>query len=552
MTPTTLLRILAGLAIILAAPAARAEDPCTVPARTASGLVRGQAGPGSTTCVWRGIPYAAAPVGELRWAAPRPAPAWDGVRETVAFGDQCMQEGLLPGSKGPEHMSEDCLFLNIWRPQKSGPFPVMVWIHGGGYYSGGSNVYPGVHLSETGDMVVVTINYRLNIFGFMATAALRDEDPDHATGGYGSLDQVFALQWVHDNIANFGGDPANVTIFGESAGGWSICTMLATPLARGLFHGAIMESGTCEASQSLDAGYATAARSAQALGCAANDTACMRRVPAEKLLLKGSAPLMEGFAYVPAVEGHLLKASPLEMIRSGDYNHVPFLAGTNQDEFAQATLTIPRFSLDPPWDYQRMLNRITGNQQEASELARLYPLSQFHHRPAKAIGRAFASDACLTCPTYQALRSLTEQGGTVWMYRFDYTGMWGGRWMGSFHAAEVPFVFGNLGPEPRPASSDHRNFEAMQRLSKIMMGHWIAFAKTGDPNGPGLPAWPKFVPPDPAIQVFDETVRSEPFGITARCDFWAGYSQSYLETINFLLDSLPVPDSHRLPDKPKP
>ena len=551
MTKTTLLRILAGLAIILAAPAARAEDLCAVPAQTASGLVRGEALPDSATCVWRGIPYAAAPVGELRWRAPRPAPAWDGVRESVAFGDQCMQEGLLPGMKGPAHMSEDCLFLNIWRPQKSGPLPVMVWVHGGGYYSGGSNVYPGVHLAEAGDVVVVTLNYRLNIFGFMAAPELRNEDPDHSTGGYGNLDQVFALKWVHDNIRNFGGDPGNVTIFGESAGGWSTCTLLATPLARGLFSHVIMESGTCEASQALEAGYATAARSFQALGCPLNDTACMRKVPAQKLL-ENAAPLMQGFSYVPAVDGYLLTASPLEMIRAGNYNHVPVLAGTNRDEFAQATLIIPRFSLDPPWDYERTLERVTGNQKEASELARLYPLSQFHNRPAKAIGRAFASDACLTCPTYQALLSLAGQDGTVWMYRFDYTGMQGGRWMGSYHAAEVPFVFGNLGPEPNRASLGRGNFESMQRLSKIMMGHWIAFSKTGDPNGPGLPAWPRFVPPDPAIQVFDTTVRSEPFGIAARCEFWKGYSHPYLDTINYLVRSLPFPDRVRLPSRPKP
>ena len=552
MTRATILGIMAGLSIILIASAARAEDLCAVPARTTSGLVRGEAAP-NATCVWRGIPYAAAPVGELRWRAPRPAPAWTGVRETVAFGDRCMQEGLLPGMAGPKAMSEDCLFLNIWRPQKSGPFPVMVWVHGGGYYSGGGAepTYWGDRLAEAGDVVVVTINYRLNIFGFMAASALREEDPDLSTGGYGTLDQVAALKWVQDNIGNFGGDPANVTIFGESAGGWSTCTLLATPLARGLFSHVIIESGTCEASQDLEAGYATAARSFQTLGCPLNDTACMRQVPAPKLL-ENSAPLMQGFAYVPAIDGHILKASPLEMIRSGDYNHVPVLAGTNRDEFAQATLIIPRFALDPPWDYERTLEKITGNRQEAAELARLYPLSEFRHRPAKAIGRMFASDACLTCPTYQALLSLAGQGGTVYMYRFDYDGMKYGGMLGAFHAAEIAFVFGNLDRGQFETMFDRRNLEEARRLSQIMQGEWISFARSGDPNGPGLPAWPRFQPPDPAIQVFDTTVGSQPFGIAARCQFWKGYSHSYLETINYLVSSLPLPAGRRLPAKPKP
>ena len=245
--------------IIMLAGAAWSEDTCTEPVKTGSGFVRGVKSQDTATCSWKGIPYAAPPVGELRFRAPQPAPAWSGVREAFGPGPQCMQ--VLARGDARKNMSEDCLYLNVWRPQKSGVFPVMVWIHGGGYImgSGGQGAtgmtFDGSRLAEFGDVIVVTINYRLHAFGFLADPALRDEDPNHSTGNYGSLDQVAAIRWVHDNIAQFAGDPEKVTIFGESAGGWSICTMLATPLNQGMFQRAILESGGCTKSEDLDQGY---------------------------------------------------------------------------------------------------------------------------------------------------------------------------------------------------------------------------------------------------------------------------------------------------------
>jgi para-nitrobenzyl esterase len=249
------------IVLIMAAGASWADEVCSEPVMTVSGPVRGKDDPGSYTCVWKGIPFAAPPVGELRWQAPQPAPAWEGVRDAYEYGSPCMQ---VPAS---DHMSEDCLYLNIWRPRKSGVFPVMLWIHGGGYIMGSGDIYVGTSLAEFGDVVVVTTNYRLHAFGFLAHPSFREEDPNHSTGSYGSLDQVAAIKWVHDNIAAFGGDPGNVTIFGESAGGWSICTMLATPLNRGMIHRAILESGSCKKSKDIEEGYVQTRSIAKRVGC---------------------------------------------------------------------------------------------------------------------------------------------------------------------------------------------------------------------------------------------------------------------------------------------
>jgi len=235
---------------------------CSEPVETESGRVSGFDDDDTDTCVWLGVPYAAPPVGDLRWRAPRQASAGEEVLEATAYGDKCMQKAEINEMINPspeEIYSEDCLYLNIWRPTKSGIFPVMVWIHGGGYQSGTgtSRLIQGDRLAEAGEVVVVTINYRVNVFGFFTHPALREEDPDDSVGNYGSLDQVAAIRWVSDNVEGFGGDPGNVTIFGQSAGGRSICSLIATPLTQGLFHKAILESGGCQTSKSLEHGYET-------------------------------------------------------------------------------------------------------------------------------------------------------------------------------------------------------------------------------------------------------------------------------------------------------
>jgi para-nitrobenzyl esterase len=245
----------------------RAEASCVEPVETASGLVRGMSDQDTATCVWKGIPYAAPPIGELRWKPPAPSPSWSGVRDATGFSRQCMQApGMLSDRK--LGFSEDCLYLNVWTPQKSGTFPVMFWIHGGGLNDGAASIpmYFGNKLAQRGDVVLVSINYRLGPFGFYSLREFAEENPHGSSGNYGLLDMVQALEWVRDNVANFGGDPENVTIFGESAGGRSVCSLIACPLAEGLFHKAIIESGGCGA-WTMDKCNAGAELFADSLGC---------------------------------------------------------------------------------------------------------------------------------------------------------------------------------------------------------------------------------------------------------------------------------------------
>lgn len=534
---------LAAMAAMLAFGAgARAEELCIAAVKTSSGLVRGAPEPETAACVWRGIPYAAPPVGRLRWKAPEPAPSWSGVREAAEWGHPCMQKGALTGmGEFKKEMSEDCLFLNVWRPAKLGKFPVMVWIHGGGYHTGFGHLptYWGDRLAAAGDVVVVSINYRLNIFGFMAHPGLREEDPHHSTGGYGAMDQVFALTWVHDNIENFGGDPANVTIFGESAGGWSVCSLLATPLARGLFHRAIFESGAANASRGLEEAYQIARGSFQKAGCDFNDLTCMRRLPAPRLLDRAAGSMVRAFDYLPCEDGWVLKASPVDMIRSGDFNRVPVLAGTNLDEFARAIYLVPQLYFTPPSQYEKQIHhRLGATPEEAKRLAELYPLAEFNHRPREAYGRMFAADAALTCPVRSSLSALALQGCPAYLYRFEYQGLKYSRVLGCFHGAEIPFVFNSLARSSMTSLHDVNNLAEAQALSRIIQGYWINFAKTGDPNGNGLPVWEKFDPQNQRVQVLDTRVRNEPYPAAERCDFWDGYSQPYIEVINRLLKLL--------------
>ena len=352
--------------------------PCFEPVATVSGKVRGVYEGPTDTCSWRGIPYAAAPVGALRWKAPQPALAWSEVRDGSKWGDRCMQgSGFMAGGGAPgAGMSEDCLNLNIWRPQGPGPYPVMIWIHGGGYYVGAGNdpQYWGDRLAKAGNLIVVTINYRLGLLGFMAHPGLREEDANHTTGGYGALDQVSALKWVHDNIESFGGDPNNITIFGQSAGGASVCSMVATPLAKGLFQRAIMQSGLCELSQDLKDSYQITQTAMKTLGCGPDDLQCMRKLPAKKIADKAGGSLLKGFIYMPSHDGYVLSNTPLKMIESGNYNKVSFMAGTVLDEFGKAVKLTPQYYYTRPAQYETRLVKSFGmSPEQAKELAELYP-----------------------------------------------------------------------------------------------------------------------------------------------------------------------------------
>jgi para-nitrobenzyl esterase len=537
MRRITKIMALTGLLAALFTYASRAEDICTTPVKTGSGMVRGSHETTNDTCVWRGIPYAVPPVGELRWKAPQPMPKWEGVRPAIEFGARCTQKGIMEyvNFDPSEKMSEDCLFLNIWRPNKPGKFPVMFWIHGGGYTGGTGNtsMYWGDRMAQAGEVVVVTINYRLGILGFLALPALRDEDPNQSVGSYGSLDQVAALKWVKDNIANFGGDPENITIFGESAGGWSVCSMLATPLAKGLFHKAIIESGGCETSASLEKGFEQGKVFAEKLGCQPDDLACLRKLPDRKLLKVVNSELAGGFVFGPHLDGYFLKDSPLAVIRSGKFNNVPLIAGFNKNETDALVILDKTLKQTTPDQYQKvMTDYFDVSPEEAEKLAGLYPLSELDNSPPKAYGM-IATDASLACPTYLGLVASANHQTNVYLYRFEYHGQYWKRSLGAVHSLELPFVFDTTDRPPWSIMLKNRggHEQEMKQLSRSMQDYWLNFAKTGNPNGPGLQNWPAFKPDSQQLMVFDVNIRSEAFGkeSQARCRFWDEYTKHHAQ-----------------------
>ncbi len=506
-----------------------AGDLCTEPVMTTTGLVRGMSEKGTATCAWLGVPFAAPPVGELRWKAPRPAREWEGVRDATEWGDKCINTGFwkILNSDPFGGESEDCLYLNIWRPARSGKFPVMFWIHGGGYDGGtaSNSYYRGDRLSEFGDVVVVTINYRLNIFGFMAHPELRKEDENNSTGVYGSLDQVAALKWVSENIEAFGGDPENITIFGESAGGYSICTMLATPLAEGLFDRAILESGGCGAWHDLEKAYKEARSLAQELGCDPDDLECLRGLPAKKMMKLIKGGIFEGTSgFGPLVEGYFLPDAPIDLIRSGAYNKVPFIAGSNRDEFAFMSLFDSDLRKVKPSEYEEFLREdFKLSEEEVRELMELYPLSEFDNKPVNAIGRMRGADMMLACPTYQGLAAASGHQADTWLYRFDFDGYRFGGLVGSVHAMEIMLIFDTMDHYPQSIIYSRKRIKKARPLSDTMMSYWVNFAKTGDPNGPGLPEWPRYDKDREMIMVLDTEVCAESFPDADRCAFWEAH-----------------------------
>jgi len=527
--------LIAILAMVFFPPGiSRAQERCPEPIMTESGLVSGMSNPESAACEWMGVPYAAAPVEELRWKAPGPHPAWSGARNTNAFGDRCMQKAMigLKNAQSLEGMNEDCLYLNIYRPRKSGVFPVMFWIHGGGYVFGSGNGYRGDRLAEFGEVVVVTINYRLGVFGFLASPELKSEDPNQSTGNYGMLDMVAALKWVNNNIKNFGGDPDNITIFGESAGSWAVCTLLATPLTKGLFERAIMESQGCNASEDLDKGYRKSSAIAQELGCAPDDFKCLRAIPSLKLLNNATPNLLKkGFPFVAHHDGFFLADSPLNLIRKGAYNRVPLIAGSNRDEFDILSFLWPRLNNAAPGEYSKLTRRnLSLSDQEWKKFEGAYPLSKYQNRPRNAFKKAL-SDAGITCPTYLGIKAVAEHQTETYYYRFDYDQIKYG--LGALHSMEIPFVFNSV--DLGAARSLYgKNLKDAQALSKIMAGYWTNFAKTGNPNGKGLPDWPAFDLNRRQTQILDATVQTGTAEIDDRCSFWDEYLENhppFLETL---------------------
>jgi para-nitrobenzyl esterase len=458
--------------------------------KTASGVVEGKED--GAVHSFLGIPYAAPPVGDLRWKPPVAAAKWTGVRKATDFGPHCMQ-GKVFGDMNFRDSggSEDCLSLNVWVPAKpsAAKLPVMVWIYGGGFVAGTTSEarQDGTHLAQQG-VIVVSMNYRLGIFGFLVHPELAKESGRNAAGNYGLLDQLAALQWVHENIAAFGGDPGNVTIFGESAGSFSVSAQMASPLAKGLFQKAIGESGAAFFSGGLSFEPLSVREEKDAKSVSAklgvSTLAELRAVPAEKLLEVFGKPGPDGFAFGPDVDGYFLPEPVPAIFAAGKQNDVPLLAGWNHDEGSFEIAFSPQ---KPTADSLK-----AGAQKEfgekAAEALKLYPIDTDEHVLRSALD--FAGDQFIAFSTWAWMESQSKTGKQpIYRYRFDLGPPADpkGPQLGAFHSAEIEYVFGQLDSKAGVAwRADDR------QLSEAMQKYWANFARSGDPNGAGLPKWPVY------------------------------------------------------------
>jgi para-nitrobenzyl esterase len=480
-----------ALLVLIMATAARAEDVVKLDSGEISGAVSKKDGSADVR-VYKGIPFAAPPVGALRWKAPaRPAP-WKGVRACTQLGHACPQP-LIPISAVDEEKSEDCLYLNVWTAaeEKGAELPVMVWIHGGSYAfgSGGQAIYDGEALARRG-VVLVTINYRLGPFGFLAHPALSKES-GHGSGDYGLLDQIAALEWVKRNVAAFGGDPSSVTIFGESAGAGSVTALMISPLAKGLFHRAIAQSGVVYARPLREKAFGqepaekTGERFAEALGCGKSDDvlAALRAKSAQELLETAAAsvnPLEGAFSFTPVIDGWVIPEDPLLLM--GKQPDVPLLIGTTADEGTIFVLANPQARSVA--NYKKFLESIFSK--ESERVLAQYPAAS-DGEVSKALS-SFIGDAYFIAPTRVFVRSRANLRSKTFVYHFTRVSP-GAKLLGlgAHHAAELRYVFetldaaGGLGLDKKDRT-----------LSKTIAAAWIRFAKTGDPNGEGLPAWPAY------------------------------------------------------------
>jgi len=458
---------------------------------------------------FKGIPYAAPPVGELRWRPPEPVVPWEGVRDASEPGSICVQHGPPPPT-GTQ--AEDCLFLNIWAPtETSEALPVMFWIHGGGYSfgSGSRATYDGTPLAA-GGAIVVTMNYRLNVFGFFAHPALSAESPHHASGNYGLMDIVEALRWVQSNIASFGGDPDRVTIFGESAGAGAVMSVMLIPEAKGLFHGAVAESTwingwdrpLSEPARGWEPAELQGKTIAETLGAINDPLTDLRAKTADELIGVLDQPSNDDgleawerqavHAWAPNVDGWIIPSDPFEMYRNGKQHDVPLITGMNGNE---GSLFTPGLNSDQE-GFEKHVREVYG---EVSEHLLEHYLVSSPETAAIGLDHLF-HDMYFAGPVRAHANSQARLTSPVWLYHFNHappTGM--GQLFGSHHAAEVGYVFGTLTTQDQASDGELNpeagNFtNADMHLSETIRAYWIQFATTGNPNREGLQDWPAFTP----------------------------------------------------------
>jgi para-nitrobenzyl esterase len=507
------------------------------PIRVDQGLLAGTNGDSADVRVYRGVPFAAPPVGELRWKAPLPPAAWQGTRQATEFSSACWQTQYSSAAaiyQAPlPKLSEDCLYLNIWTPAKSAKdkLPVMVWIHGGAFTrgSGSSHSYNGEILARKG-AVIVTINYRLGIFGFFAHPELSAESEHHASGNYALLDQIAALQWVQKNIAAFGGDPSRVTIFGESAGSWAVNALMASPVAKGLFQRAIGESGGTfspmktlaqaeKDGEKLAASLASApsadvknanGQSAAAKDGSAKDTLRALRAKSPEELLK----IADNELARTIVDGWVLPQQIATIFSQGKQNDVPIIVGYNSDE---GTTLAPQGANMKAMMFTMGVNQRYGAQ--AEQMLKIYPAGS----DEQAVTSFYSAyrDQAFGWEMRTWARMATKTGHQpAYMYYFSHRppGPQSAK-LRAFHASEIAYVFGTF-VWPFPWE------DADRKLSDAMTSYWVNFATTGNPNGGSLPKWPVYNAKDDQLLEFGDQISVRAEINKAGLDYFDSYYQS--------------------------
>jgi para-nitrobenzyl esterase len=496
------------LSILAALAAALLVSPGKAQVREAdvtSGRVTGV--PSDGVISFKGIPFAAPPVGPLRWRSPQSVKPWTGVKEASSFAPGCIQNTSLTGRFGaPPALSEDCLYLNVWTPAKTAndKLPVMVWIYGGAFTGGMTSIptYDGTHLAQKG-VVLVSVAYRLGAFGFLADAELTRENGG-SSGNFGLEDMIAGLKWVKSNIGKFGGDAARVTIFGESAGGIAVSMLSASPAAKGLFQGAISESGGNFGPSRIDQGAAEGGVTMVTLKMAevsghqfleklgVNNIKAARGLSAEEI--QAGLGQVAQTRFWPVFDGKVLPGDQYELYQAGHFNDTPVLVGTNSDEgasFARPGVTEASFEEQVRAGYGK----------QADAILAAYP----HATDEQAVqsSRDLFRDSVFAWPTWAWASLQSQKGkGKAYVYYFDHKTARTPH--GAQHASEIGYVFHNLGARaPAPEPEDIA-------VSDLMSAYWTNFAKTGNPNGPGLPAWPAFSESAQRVMYFDGHSGAQP------------------------------------------
>jgi carboxylesterase type B len=526
-----------GLALVasattLASVQASSSGPAAVPQSLIVTTDKGQVEGRTTGTVdqFLGIPYAAPPAGALRWEAPQPAQAWTGVRSALSYGGRCAQPS---SGNGPRIDNEDCLYLNVYAPSvipQGRKLPVLFMIHGGGLTTGAGDQHDGSLLVHSDNVIVVSINYRLGPFGFLSLPGLSGSAAS-ADGNFGLLDQEAALRWVNRNIAGFGGDPAQVTIAGESAGGWSVCALMASPPAKGLFARAIMESGSClsqpEATARADAqGFAAKA----GCGTAATQVACLRKAPESALLTASS-----GYQPTFTSGGPDLPIPPAQAVATGQYTKVPILIGTNHDEgrtFAQGEASLTEAQ------YVQYVDSTFGSL--APKILKLYPWNAFPHpyTAAYAIGAIWTDSGFVGgiggCPAQNLAGTFARTGSAAYFFQFDDRHAPGlnhdlpGYQWGAGHAMELAYLWPGF---TNGFSLYAEMTPAQLQLSAQMVAYWGAFTSSGAPAAAGQPGWPAYSGASQRLMSLrpghaSRVIPGSEFAAEHHCSFWNGAGRS--------------------------